>query len=228
MSDNCSDRSTDSESSDALINIKPLKVDSSTSSIYFQETLEEEENSSNLKKLIARLDKEDKYLSNFIHDLEVNIWIENFIYFFARFFNPDSIFLFYLLLFLYEYFYKNDSFFIIKPIIHVITTLGMSQLLKYIFKRPRPEINENVKRRYNLRQKETNHSMPSGDSAQAGNFAIIILTYFGSYYGFLIIPFVMFARIFFFCHYLLDTIIGALIGIGVSLILVYPLKLIQF
>ena len=52
------------------------------------------------------------------------------------------------------------------------------------------------------RKKEKNFSMPSGDSMQAANFAIVALFYFNiSFFGFLILPFVMVARIFYFCHY---------------------------
>ena len=226
MSDNFSDRSTDSDSSDILIHVKSQKVDSSSSLKYFQENMQEDD--SGINYIITKLDKEDKYLSNFIHELEVNSCIEIFIYIFGRLFNPDLLFAFYSFLLLYGYLCKNDIYFVVKPLIHMLATFGMSQLLKYIIKRPRPEVNENIKRRHNLRKKEKNFSMPSGDSVQAGNFAIMLLTYFGYNYGFFIIPFVMFARIYYFCHYVLDTAIGAILGISISLILVYPLKCIQF
>ena len=68
--------------------------------------------------------------------------------------------------------------------------------------------------------------MPSGDSIQSANFAVLILFYLGNFTGFILIPFVMFARIFYFCHYIMDTVIGVLIGLSVSWILVYPLRLI--
>ena len=175
------------------------------------------------EKQLIKLDHYDKYYSKYIHELEVNMKVEIFIYIFARIFNYDIIILFYILLFLYQYIINNNIFFVIKPIIHVLIIFLLTMILKCSIKRPRPEINEKVKRIYNVRKYEANHSMPSGDSMQAGNFAIIILIYFNSYFGFIIIPFVMFARVFYFCHYILDTVVGAIIGIIVSWFLVYPL-----
>ena len=110
----------------------------------------------------------------------------------------------------------------------MIVVFILTGLLKYSFKRPRPEINKNVKRIYNIRKKENNFAMPSGDSMQAANFAVITLFYFNlSFCGFFLLPFVMFARIFYFCHYFFDTLIGALVGGGVSLGLVFPLKFLK-
>jgi membrane-associated phospholipid phosphatase len=227
MSDNLSEMSIDTASSDvAILEVKSVDEKSSINK-KVDYVLLNEQIDSNSKNIFTQLDHYDKYFSNYIHGMEVNIWLERIIYIFARLFNPDLTVIFYILLFLYKYFTKGIIFFIFKPLIHVFTMLIITVVLKYIIKRPRPEINEYVKRRYNVRKKETNFSMPSGDSMQAGNFAIITLFYFNSYYGFLLVPFVMFARIFYFCHYLFDTIIGVLIGMGVSYFLAYPLKLIK-
>ena len=223
MRDNLSEKSKETQSSDITFNIQPkenfMSLDNSN-------TLDEflNEQKSSLKYFLTKCDKTDKYISNYIHEIEVNIWIERFIYIFGRLFNTDMIIGFYILLFLYKSFFKKNYFFVIKPFIHVFVVFILTGILKYNLKRPRPEIKENVKRRYNIRKKETNFSMPSGDSMQAGNFAIIALYYFGSNYGFILIPFVMFARIFYFCHYLLDTVVGAIVGISISWILVYPLR----
>ena len=43
------------------------------------------------------------------------------------------------------------------------------------------------------------------------------------FFGFFLVPFVMFARIFYFCHYVFDTVIGALMGFFISYILVFSL-----
>ena len=181
-----------------------------------------------LQKILAKCDKFDKKLSNYIHEMEVKIWIEIIIYIFARIFNSDLIIVFYILLFLYQSIFNKDYFFVVKPLIHVFIIFVLTGILKYSLKRPRPEINKNVKRLCNCRNKEKNFSMPSGDSMQAANFAIICLFYlFGNFYGFIIIPFVMFARIFYFCHYLFDTIVGAIIGLSVSFCLALPLKQFQ-
>ena len=176
---------------------------------------------------LSKIDQYDKNLSNYIQTLEVNSIIEFIIYIFARLFNPDLMISYFIILFFYHFYYYNNYTFIIKPLIHVLVTLMITLVTKSIFKRPRPNIKENVKRIFNCRNKETNYSMPSGDSMQSANFAILTLFYLGNFFGFILIPFVMFARIFYFCHYILDTVIGTLIGLCVSCDLVYPLSLIS-
>lgn len=178
-----------------------------------------------IKNTLSKIDSFDKKISNPIYTLELNKILENIIYVFGRLFNPEIMIFFYISVFLYQMIKNKNYFFVIKPLIHLAVALILTTILKYSFKRPRPEINLNVKRLHNLRKKEKNFSMPSGDSMQAANFAIVALFYFNiSFFGFLIIPFVMFARIFYFCHYFLDTLVGALLGGGVSLGLVFPLK----
>ena len=178
------------------------------------------------ESLLSKISQYDKSLSDYIQNLEVNTFIEFIIYVFARLFNPDLVISYFIILFIYHAFFYNNYTFVIKPIIHVIITLIITLVAKAIIKRPRPNIKENIKRRYDCRSKENNYSMPSGDSIQSANFAVLILFYLGNFTGFILIPFVMFARIFYFCHYIMDTVIGVLIGLSVSWILVYPLRLI--
>lgn len=179
--------------------------------------------------LIKKLDLFDKNISNHIHSLELNAEFEYIVYIFARLFNPDMMSIFYMFVFLYHAIIHKNYYFIIKPAIHIFSVLILSDILKAFFKRPRPEINLNVKRLFNLRKKEKNFSMPSGDSIQAANFAIIAMFYFKvSFLGFLVIPFVMFARIFYFCHYFFDTLVGALVGGGVSLAIAFLLRKLNF
>ena len=208
--------SDSSECNDNLIKIN-ISIDE-------EEYKQNLENENFLKTALTVCDKWDKKVSNYIYNIEVNDWIEKIIYIFARIFNSDLIIIFYILLFLYQSFVNKNYFFVVKPLVHVFIVFLLTGILKFSFKRPRPEINENVKRRYNVRKKENNFSLPSGDSMQAANFAIIFLFYSGSYIGFIILPFVMFARIFYFCHYLLDTVIGAIIGLSVSFYITFPLK----
>ena len=66
--------------------------------------------------------------------------------------------------------------------------LIITLITKHIFGRPRPIPRDSVKRRFNCRSKETNCSMPSGDSMQCANFAIVIIYYFNNYYGLMLIP----------------------------------------
>ena len=71
-----------------------------------------------------------------------------------------------------------------------------------------------------LRTKETNYSMPSGDAAQGSLFAFFIMYHFPYLYmslgesTFLLkfITLVAIGRVFHHCHYFGDTIVGALFG----------------
>ena len=225
MSDILSLNKSNKYNSDSTLDIK--FSDNSKNRIDSTDFIEHPINSP-FQKILAKCDKFDKNLSNYIHEMEVNIGLERIIYIFARIFNSDLIIAFYILLFLYESIFNKNYYFVIKPLIHVFVIFVLTGILKYSLKRPRPEINKNVKRKYNFRDKETNFSMPSGDSMQAANFAIICLFYlFGNYIGFIIIPLVIFARIFYFCHYLFDTIVGAIVGLSVSYCLGLPLKYLQ-
>ncbi len=166
--------------------------------------------------ILTKLDKLDKKYSNYIHNLELGKNTEYFVYLCARLFNPDFIISYMFIFLCYKYFIHNDMFFVIIPLTHTIILLLITLLIKKITARPRPEINTNVKRLFNLRKFEKNCSMPSGDSLQCANFCIIMLVYFKIPHVFLILPWVMFARIFYFCHYILDTITGAILGIVLS------------
>ena len=209
--------STDAESIMVLDEIEQFAIS--------EKTEEKAKRVSFIKNTLTKIDTLDKKISNYIHTLELNKILENIIYIFGRLFNPDIMTIFYLSVLFYQMIINKNYFYIIKPLIHLTVALILTLILKYSFKRPRPEINSKVKRLHNLRIKEKNFSMPSGDSMQAANFAIVALFYFHiSFLGFLIIPFVMFARIFYFCHYFFDTLVGALIGGGISLGLVFPLK----
>ena len=221
MSDDISSQSTDDGSSFLLLDIEQIK----------KGEIDHQKNKkhSRIKNLLTRIDLFDKKISNNIYELELNIILENIIHMFGRLFNVDIVLIFYISVFIYQSFFNKNYYYIIKPFIHLSLIFILSTILKYIIKRPRPDINKNVKRLYNLRKKEKNFSMPSGDSMQAANFAIIALFYFNvSYLGFIVVPFVMFARIFYFCHYFFDTLIGALIGGFVSFGLVFPLRCLNF
>ena len=78
-----------------------------------------------------------------------------------------------------------------------------------------------------MRTRETNCSMPSGDSAQAALYSFYIMNNFPK--GFIVLGGVLgsaqfllavtFSRVYFHCHYLGDTIVGMIIGVAVGLIL---------
>ena len=175
--------------------------------------------------LLSKLDLIDKNLSEPIYNLEPNCLCEFLIYTCARLFNPDLMLSYFILVFAYHAIVYKDYFFIIKPLLHVITMLIITLITKHLIGRPRPQPRDSVKRRFNCRSKETNCSMPSGDSMQCANFAVIIIYYFNNFYGLMLIPFVMFSRVFYFCHYVFDTVVGTLIGLGASCAMYYILSL---
>jgi membrane-associated phospholipid phosphatase len=167
-----------------------------------------------MNTIIKALDNFDKRISQHIHDLELPTPIEYIVYCFARMFNPDLV-IFYFLIMAAQSF-PSDKYFIAKPFIHTLCVLTFSTIVKRLTKRPRPNKNEKLRRVYDLRQHETNFSMPSGDSIQAANFAVILYIYYGTTIGFYFVPCVMFARMFFFCHYVFDTIVGSMCGFIIS------------
>lgn len=58
--------------------------------------------------------------------------------------------------------------------------------------------------------------MPSGDSAQAGMFCTMLAAYFGEPLLLLGIPATCFGRIYFGCHWIGDTIVGASMGTAIA------------
>jgi membrane-associated phospholipid phosphatase len=165
--------------------------------------------------ILKNIDNVDKYLSSFIHNLELPRIVEYIIYTFARMFNPDLVTCYFVIM-LIESVLDKDPFFVILPIKQTLAVFAFTTWLKKYTARPRPVKKDKLKRVRDLRQYELNHSMPSGDSAQAGNFALILFVNYDTMLGFYIVPFVMFARMFYFCHYLGDTIVGCISGMILS------------
>ena len=165
----------------------------------------------NNNNIISKIIFFDKKYSEIIHKSEVNIILELLLFIAARLYNPECVTIYFIIMF-----YYTNLIFILKPLTHVIICLLITLIMKHIIKRIRPNLYNNIKRRYNLRDRETNCSMPSGDSMQAANFAIIFYCYYGKIFGFFLIIPVMISRIFFCCHYIMDTIVGVLIGFIVS------------
>ena len=98
--------------------------------------------------------------------------------------------------------------------------LIITTFTKRLFGRPRPVVPQGSKRLIDLRSKETNKSMPSGDAAQGSLFAFFIMYHFpylfmslgGSTFLLKFITLVAIGRVFHHCHYFGDTIVGALFG----------------
>lgn len=190
--------------------------DNNEKGIYSANANDNENNT--ISSLIEYIDAKDKEYSDIIFSYEGNRFIEIILYVFARLFNPDLVTLYFILMIIYFGLYADSFSIVLKSLAHVLITLIISTIMKIFFARERPCVDTSLsKSRFvDLRKNESNCSMPSGDSMQSANFAIIILFYFRSYTGFLLIPFVMMGRIYYHCHYILDTIVGSIIGLVIS------------
>lgn len=215
---------------DELMIEKIADLDAST----FQELTEDKSlnNNSNTnitkKSICSKIDNWDKHYSLYIHNLEVITWVEVFIYIMARFYNPECMVVYFIIMLIYAHFKDQNYLYIAKPLIHVIIGLIFTLVLKKIINRQRPTLNEKIKRKFNCRNRETNASFPSGDSLQSINFSIIMIYYYGLFYFLITVPLVMFARIFYHCHYILDTIGGVIIGTLLSTSTYYVLRCLKF
>ena len=159
---------------------------------------------------IKKLDSKDKNISLILQTYIAHKYIEYILYIFSRLYNPDTITI-YLICMLIFSIYKKNYYFIFKPISFVAFGIILTVFLKKFVGRSRPNLT--TKRLFKVREKENNGSMPSGDSLQAGIFAMILFYYYNFIFGFFLIPCVMTSRVYFYCHYWMDTIIGAFLGI---------------
>lgn len=172
-----------------------------------------------IKICFNHLDKIDKKISKPLQTYTPNFVVELIFFIFAKSFNTNTVIVYLISLLLYSIIkYKNIYIFLVV-FFHVFIGALVTLLLKTIIGRSRPTLS--VKRYFNnVRDKETSKSMPSGDSLQAANFAIMIILYFDSklkYFVLLLIPASMSGRVFFNCHYWFDCIIGAILGFFISI-----------
>ncbi len=170
-----------------------------------------------IKLFFNYLDKIDKNLSKPLQTYTPNFAIECIFLFFAKLFNTITVIIYLIALLIYSYYYKNYNIFLIY-FSHVMTGAFFTVFFKTIIGRNRPSLE--VKKHFSyVRNKETGKSMPSGDSLQAANFAIMIILNLEcnlKYLTLLLIPGVMCGRVYYNCHYWFDCIIGVILGIIIS------------
>ena len=169
------------------------------------------------KNWLKYLDDLDKRISKPLHTFSPSFKVECIFYCFARLFNIDRVIIYLLTTLIYNFYKYKNGYFALIPISHVIFGALFTLVLKNALKRPRPILE--TKRYFNF--KEKNNSMPSGDSLQAGIFATMIILYSNNtfrYFSILLIPAAMLGRIFYNLHYWFDCIIGAIIGISISIL----------
>ena len=118
---------------------------------------------------------------------------------------------------IYSFLKCKNGYIALIPMCHVVSGALITIICKIIIRRPRPILSAN---RY-FKLKENTHSMPSGDSLQAGIFATMIILYNKNIFRFfsiLLVPAAMSGRVFYNLHYWFDCIIGALMGIIISIL----------
>jgi len=194
--------------------------------------------------VLESLDSIDKSVSSLVHRAQVGMG-EIIILPFALIFNPPGIAMLSVAMYNFLVFIeaqhaekerpKNEDQMqlLINYLLHVIVLVLVTTITKRLGARPRPDdptcCDKNARnaRYINLRHHETNCSMPSGDTAQSAIFVTFLSFYLPAFWQFLggtkfSIKWVMciaFARIFYHCHYVGDTIIGAALGASVAFVL---------
>ena len=112
--------------------------------------------------------------------------------------------------------------FILINFMWVHMTIGITALvvfiilpLKYLFRRTRPIRNKSVSRYCNMRDRENgNPSFPSGDAAACAYFCSVYLYVFSTPWFLVIcLPLCSLGRVYVHCHWLLDTVFGAIFGL---------------
>jgi len=110
---------------------------------------------------------------------------------------------------------------VLLPVLTLFSTL----ILKRLVSRPRPIpfLPRVEALRFDFRGKETNHSMPSGDSAQAAAFWTFLALNLSApwWLCFLMTLGTMFSRVYYMCHFPSDTIVGALVGSSIAFLVTY-------
>ncbi len=107
---------------------------------------------------------------------------------------------------------------------YVLLTAPVTNFMKKELARPRPstpEVGAPNRRYFDLRGHEHNCSMPSGDTTQAAIFVGFCAYNLPNFYQFMGGPSFAFkhiclvaaARVFYHCHYIGDTVVGAFVGL---------------
>lgn len=169
------------------------------------------------KSCLQKLDSIDKYYSGKFHNYIANPYVELIFYIFARLFNPETIAVYTSSILVYSLLKYKHVLLVIKPTIQFLTGLIITLIIKKIIGRPRPNVNP--KRLFKVRERESNNSMPSGDTLQSAIWGMIAFIYGDCIFGLLLIPAAMTGRVYFNCHYFGDCIVGGTLGV-VSFLLV--------
>lgn len=185
-----------------------------------------------LLSIIKMIKNIDRNTSSLIHQCVVRPrFLELLIIPFALMFNPFVVpFIAMVIGFICPRYNKSSEaifsppHYMVNYIVQVLVVLIFTTIGKKVLARLRPFIPVGSERYTDFRTKETNGSMPSGDTAQAALLVFFIKYNFVELYTILgewqfalkLITLVAFGRVFYHCHFFGDTIAGALLGWAVA------------
>lgn len=110
----------------------------------------------------------------------------------------------------------------VAPFVFPICACGLTQIinqsLKIFFGRRRPGIITGKPRLYPIYEHVQKgftvfESFPSGDSAQAGSFSAALIVYTGNPAWVVVALLAMFGRVYYWCHFVGDTLVGGSVGL---------------
>ena len=178
-----------------------------------------QESKSCCSNCLSKLDNFDKKISFPLQNYTPSIFLEIIFFIGAKIFNTLTIIMYLVFLLIYCIFIKKNLKIFLIYFCHVVIGALLTLFTKIIIGRERPTLT--AKRYFDkVRKNETTNSMPSGDSLQAANFAMIMILYLEGnikFLSLLLIPYSMIGRVFYNCHYWFDCLVGAFMGIFVSL-----------
>merc|ERR1719189_2258273 len=92
-------------------------------------------------------------------------------------------------------------------IVSTVVTVIISEIIKHLTKRARPNCQRYEPRFMDFKKTGTKYSMPSGDTAQAAVTATSYYLTFDSKIASLLVPFVAFGRVYMRAHFIGDTVV---------------------
>ena len=171
-------------------------------------------------ELIRTVRTQDHIWSKRIFNQDFGKTRNYFFYFFSTIFMEETAALIVVL----TYFFLGRS--LQNFIVYLITFVAniiMTVVTKKLFARPRPtnrDFPQKSSKSLFFRNKQSNHSLPSGDTIQAVNLAWFIYFYGDTQLATLIfLPtclLVAYSRVYLCCHFISDTVIGGIIAILTS------------
>ncbi|MBR9678562.1 MAG: phosphatase PAP2 family protein [Nanoarchaeota archaeon] len=144
----------------------------------------------------------------------INSYANPFLDNLSRFFGTDNILFLLILLFIAIYVFAQKKFFLTTTIA-VSLTIVLNSFLKLVFNRPRPDFTRKL-------FLENTLSFPSTHAAASFSIAVILSHYYPKqkYLFYLLATLVSFTRVYSGVHYVSDVIVGAGLGVLVSVFII--------